>query len=245
MNMKNDEVDLLVFDAHADDVELSCGGTILTAVAQNQRVGIVDVTHGEMGTRGSAAQRLEESQNARRALGAVFRERLDFGDGNLATGREQELQVIEVIRRYRPSVLIAPYPHERHPDHVRTGKLVTDAWFYAGLRKIETDLPPHRPQVVIYYLQNYFPQPPSFIVDITAVFAGKMKAIACYKSQFYDPESTEPQTMIAGKTFIDTIEGRARHFGAMIGAEFGEPFITSQPPAIADLVAAYKGREVS
>ena len=243
--MKNGEVDILVFDAHADDVELSCGGTVLAAVARKQKVGIIDVTHGEMGTRGSPRERLRESQNARKALGALFRERLDFGDGNLATGREQELQLIEVIRRYRPSILIAPYPEERHPDHVRTGRLVTDAWFYAGLRKIETDLPPHRPQAIVYYLQNYFPLPPSFIVDISAVFAKKMKAIACYKSQFYDPRSKEPQTMIAGKTFIDTIEGRARHFGAMIGAEFGEPFITRQPPAVADIVAAYKGREVS
>jgi len=243
--MKKDEVDILVFDAHADDVELSCGGTILAAVARRQRVGIIDLTHGEMGTRGSARQRLRESENARKALGALFRDRLDFGDGNLATGRQQELELVRVIRKHRPSIVIAPYPDERHPDHVRTGRLVTDAWFYAGLRKIEDGLTPHRPQAVIYYLQNYFPQPPSFVVDISAVMAKKLKAIACYRSQFYDPNSKEPQTMIAGKTFVQMIEGRARHFGALIGAEFGEPFITKQPPAVADLVAAYKGREVS
>lgn len=237
------KVDILAFGAHADDLELSCGGTIAAAVARGQKVGMVDLTRAEMGTRGTPELRLEESTEAREILGASFRETLDFGDGNLRSGREEEMEIIAIIRACRPSIVIAPYPDDRHPDHTRTGRLVTEAAFYAGLKKIESDAKHHRPQMVIYYLLNYLVQP-TFVVDISSTWETKAKAIAAYKSQFHDPESSEPPTFIARKEFLETIEGRARMFGGMIGAEYGEPFITKQPPRVDDLVAAYAGREV-
>jgi len=156
----NEQVDLLFFGAHPDDVELSAGGTIVDAVKRGLRVGMIDLTRGEMGTRGTPQTRKREAQKSAKILGASFREQLDFGDGNLRTGREEELQIIEIIRRTRPSLVFAPYPDDRHPDHTRTGRLVTEAAFYAGLKSLTTSLPEHRPQTTIYYLQNYL-QPPS------------------------------------------------------------------------------------
>lgn len=240
---KSSKVDIVAFGAHADDVELGCGGTLLEATRRGQKFGIVDLTHAEMGTRGDPETRRRESLAAAKVLGAEFRERLDFGDGNLATGREQELALIRIIREWRPSMLLAPWPDDRHPDHTRTGQLVTDAWFYAGLAKIETGQKAHRPDLVAYYLQNYQIQP-SFVVDVTRSFARKMKAIRAYGSQFHDPESNEPLTFIAKEGFLPMIEARARHFGALIGTDFGEAFYTKQPPQIDDLVAAYRKREV-
>jgi N-acetylglucosamine malate deacetylase 1 len=242
-NRSKSRVDIVAFGAHADDVELGCGGTLLEATRRGQKVGIVDLTRAEMGTRGEPETRRRESLTAAKALGVEFRERLDFGDGNLATGREQELELIRIIREWKPSILLAPWPDDRHPDHTRTGRLVTDAWFYAGLVKVETGQKAHRPDMVAYYLQNYQIQP-SFVVDVTRSFPGKMKAIRAYGSQFHDPESSEPLTFIAKEGFLPMIEARARHFGALIGADFGEAFYTKQPPQIDDLVAAYRGREV-
>lgn len=241
--MKQTVVDYLFFGAHPDDVEICAGGAVIEAVANRKKVGLVDLTRGEMGTRGTAKKRLEESLAAARTLGALFRFQLDFGDGNLATGREQELEIIQVMRRHRPKVVFAPFPDDRHPDHTRAGRIVTEASFYAGLEKIETDDPPYRPDAVVYYIQNYVPHP-TFVVDITDSFDQKMKALKCYKSQFHNPKSKERLTIIAKKSFIDLIEARARHFGALIGAEYGEGFVTKQPPRIDDVAAAYREREV-
>lgn len=237
-------VDILVFGAHADDVELSCGGTVALAVAEGKRVGIVDLTHGEMGTRGTPQTRLRESQEAGKALGAVFRERLDFGDGGLRTGRAEEQDLIRLIRRHQPSIVIAPLPDDRHPDHVRAGRLITEASFYAGLSKMDTGQKAHRPQAILYYLLNYIPHP-SFIVDVTSTWKTKQKAINAYVSQFYNPRSKEPDTFIARKSFLDMIDARGKHFGAMIGAGYGEAFLSKQPPRVQDLISAYEGREVS
>lgn len=239
-----ERVDVLAFGSHADDVELGCGGTVAEIVRQGQKVGIVDLTHAEMGTRGDSETRRKESLQAAKILGASFRERLDFGDGNLRHGRDEEMEIIRLIRRWKPSVLLAPWPDDRHPDHTRTGQLITDAWFYAGLVKIETGQKAHRPDIVAYYLQNYQIQP-SFVVDVSRSYQRKMKAIGAYGSQFHDPESREPLTFIAKESFLPMIEARARHFGVLIGAEFGEAFVTKQPPRVDDLVAAYRGREVS
>jgi N-acetylglucosamine malate deacetylase 1 len=239
----DDDVDILVFGAHADDVELACGGTIIESVRRGRSVGIVDLTHAEMGTRGTAELRWQEALNAAAALGVRFRKRLDLGDGGLRTGRDEELEVIELLRRHRPAIVVAPYPDDRHPDHARAGRLVSDAWFYAGLRKLEGGGEAHRADTVVYFLQNYL-QPPSFVVDITASMEAKMEAVRKYRSQFHDPESTEPETWIASPEFLGMIEGRARHFGVMIGAAFGEAFVTRQPPRVDDIVAAYRGREI-
>lgn len=239
----SETVDILFFGAHPDDVELSCGGTVAKCVKDGLRAGIVDLTRGEMGTRGTPQTRKKEAQNAAKALGATFRQQLDFQDGNLQTGREQELQIIEVLRTRRPRLVVAPYPDDRHPDHTRTGRIVTEASFYAGLRALETGLPAHRPQTVLYYLQNYM-FPPSFVVDVTKQWKTKQRAIAAFKSQFHDPKSKEPQTFISDPKFLAIIEARGRHFGALIGAEYGEAFVTKQPPRVDDLMAAYSGREV-
>lgn len=240
----NERVDLLVFGSHADDVELSCAGTILRAVKQGQRVGVVDLTRGEMGTRGTPDIRAHEAEASALVMGVTFRKTLDFGDGNLQTSREQELQIIRVIREHRPSVVLAPMFDDRHPDHARAGRLIGESAFYAGLRKIDTAQDAHRPGAVAYYTLNY-PVPPSFIVDISDVFERKMEAVRCYASQFYDPNSKEPATWISGKNFLAMIEARARQWGAMIGAEFGEPFFTKTPPRLNDLVAAYSGRDMT
>jgi bacillithiol biosynthesis deacetylase BshB1 len=240
----NEQVDLLFFGAHPDDVELSAGGMIVDAVKRGLRVGMIDLTRGEMGTRGTPQTRKREAQKSAKILGASFREQLDFGDGNLRTGRDEELQIIEIVRRTRPSLVFAPYPDDRHPDHTRTGKLVTEAAFYAGLKSLETGLPAHRPQTTIYFLQNYL-QPPSFIVDVSAAWKTKMRAVAAFQSQFFDPKSKEPQTFISDPKFLAMIDARGRHFGALIGAAFGEAFVSKQPPRVPDVIAAYGGREIS
>lgn len=237
------EVDFLFFGAHPDDIELSIGGTVARAVKDGLRVGMVDLTRGEMGTRGTSAIRKKEAGAAARILGASFREQLDFGDGQLRQGREEELEIVDIIRRTRPRLLFAPYPDDRHPDHTRTGRLVTDAWFYAGLRQLRTSHAAHRPQSVIYYMQH-FVFAPTFIVDTSSVWKTKMRAIAAYKSQFHDPKSKEPRTILAEPRFLQMIDARGRHYGGLIGADYGEPFFTKQPPKIDDLVAAYGGREV-
>jgi bacillithiol biosynthesis deacetylase BshB1 len=244
--MPDQYVDYLFFGAHADDVELGCGATIAKLVKSGATAGIIDLTHGEMGTRGTPAARKREALSAARILGARFREQLDLGDGALRTGRDEELQVIDVIRRHRPKVVFVMYPDDRHPDHTRTGRIVTEASFYAGLRRLERELPAHRPQAVVYYIQNYM-FPPSFVVEVSASWKTKMRAVAAFKSQFYDPKanskSKEPQTFISSKGFIDMIEARGRHFGALIGSEYGEGFVTKQPPQIDNVIAAYGGRE--
>lgn len=241
--MSLEPVDALFFAAHADDIELSCSATLAGIVRSGRRAGIVELTRGEMGTRGTPQQRRREALSSARILGAAFRHQLDFGDGAMRTGREEELQVIEVIRQTRPSIVFSPYLEERHPDHARTGRLVTDAAFYAGLRALKTDTPAHRPQVTIYYLQNYM-YAPSFVVDVTATWKTKMRAIAAFKSQFFNASSKEPKTFISRPEFLEAIVARGRHFGALIGSAYGEAFVTRQPPKVDDIVAAYAGREV-
>ena len=239
----SETVDIIFFGAHPDDIELSCGGTVAKCVKDGLRVAMIDLTRGEMGTRGTPQTRKREAANSAKILGATFRQQLDFGDGNLQTGREQELQIIEILRRTRPQLVVAPYPDDRHPDHTRTGRIVTEASFYAGLRALDTGLKAHRPQTVLYYLQNYM-FTPSFVVDVTRQWKTKMRSVAAYKSQFHDPNSKEPQTFISDPKFLEMIEARGKHFGALIGAAYGEAFVTKQPPRIDDLVAAYAGREV-
>ena len=239
----SETVDIIFFGAHPDDVELSAGGTAAKCVKDGLRIGIVDLTRGEMGTRGTPQTRKKEAQGAARALGATFRQQLDFQDGNLQTGREQELQIIEILRVRRPRLVIGPWPDDRHPDHTRTGRIVTEASFYAGLKSLKTGAPEHRPQAVLYYMQNYM-VPPSFVVDVTSHWKAKMRSVAAYKSQFFDPKSKEPQTFISDPKFLDMIDARGRHFGALIGVNYGEAFVTKQPPKVDDLVSAYSGREV-
>jgi N-acetylglucosamine malate deacetylase 1 len=235
-------VDILAISAHADDVELTCAGTLIQMHERGYRFGIVDLTRGEMGTRGTAEIRAKEAARAAEILGAEFRETLDLGDGGLRIGREEELIVIDVIRREKPRIVLTPFPEDRHPDHRRAGELVTSAAFYAGLRKLETAHPAHRPQQTVYF-GTFEIQKPMFVVDVTPSIDARRRAILAYQSQFYDPTSTEPETMLSQKGFLDMIEARLRDFGALIGTEFGEGFVTRRPPRIGDLVTAFQGHE--
>ena len=189
------EVDLLFISAHPDDTELSCGGTIIKSVKRGLKAGMIDLTRGEMGTRGTPQIRKREAQNAAKILGASFREQLDFQDGGLLTGRDQELELIEIIRATRPRLIFTSFPDDRHPDHTRAGKLVTESAFYAGLKSLTTKHAAHRPQAILYYMQNYL-QRLSFVIDVSDSWKTKMRAIAAFKSQFHDPKSKEPQTFI-------------------------------------------------
>lgn len=235
-------VDVLAIAAHPDDVELTCGGTLAKLKSFGRRFGIVDLTRGEMGTRGTDQIRKREADRAAEILGADFRETLDFGDGRVAGTREQELELIDLIRREKPRLLITSYPEDRHPDHARAGRLVTDCAFYAGLRKVETKHPAHRPQMTIHFSTNLV-QEPDFVVDVTSVIEIRRAAIRCFESQFHRPDSAEPQTMLSQMSFLDAMDGRARHYGFLIGVEFGEGFTSRRPPRIDDLVAAFEGFE--
>jgi bacillithiol biosynthesis deacetylase BshB1 len=235
-------VDVLAISAHPDDVEMTCAGTLIRLKARGRRFGIVDLTRGELGTRGSDEIRRREAERAAEILGADFRETLDFGDGRVAGTREQELVLIDLIRREKPRLVITPYPEDRHPDHARAGRLVTDSAFYAGLRKVETKHPAHRPQQTIYFSTAYV-HDPDFVVDITESMETRRAAIRAYASQFYREDSTEPETVLSQTSFLHAIEARARHFGFLIGVEFGEGFSAKRPPKIDDVVAVFEGFE--
>jgi bacillithiol biosynthesis deacetylase BshB1 len=235
-------VDVLAIAAHPDDVEMTCAGTLVRLKAAGKRFGIVDLTHGEMGTRGSDAIRRREAERAGEILGADFREALDFGDGGLSCSRDHELALMDVIRREKPRIVFTSFPEDRHPDHARAGRLTTDAAFYAGLRKIETNHPAHRPQQTIYFSTGYVHEP-DFVVDVTAAMETRRAAIRAFTSQFHREESKEPQTVISQANFLEMLEGRARHFGFLIGVEFGEGFLTKRPPRIDDPIAAFEGFE--
>lgn len=235
-------VDVLAIAAHPDDVELTCAGTLLALQARGHRFGLVDLTSGEMGTRGDAAQREREAKRAAEILGAEFRETLDFGDGGLKHTREEELVLIDLIRREKPRLVLTSYPEDRHPDHARAGRLVADAAFYAGLRKIETAHPAHRPQQTVFFSTAILHEP-NMVVDVTPYWARRFEAIQAFGSQLHDPTSKEPQTMLSQAPFLATIEARARHFGFLIGVEYGEGFLSTRPPRIDDLVQCFEGFE--
>jgi bacillithiol biosynthesis deacetylase BshB1 len=235
-------VDVLAIGPHPDDVELGCGGTLAALARRGFTFGICDLTRGEMGTRGTPDVRAAEARKAAGILGASFRETLDLGDGGLRTDRAAELALISVIRRARPRLVLAPHREDRHPDHVRASRLVTDAAWYAGLKALETGSPAHRPQQVVYYPTS-FVATPSFLVDVTDVFSVKLAAIRAYASQFHDPLSREAETYISTSGFLDGITARAQAFGRFGNVAFAEGFVALQPPTLADPVAAFEGYE--
>ena len=240
--MNVEPVDILAFSPHPDDVELGCGGTLAALARRGRSFGIVDLTRGEMGTRGTPEIRESEARQAARILGARFRETLDLGDGELRTDRAAELLVVEAVRRARPRLILAPLPADRHPDHVRASRLVADASWYAGLSKLETGLPPHRPDQVIFYAAYVF-APPTFLVDVTASFATKIAALRAYRSQFFDENSSEPETYVSSKGFFEGIEARSRALGRIANVEYAEGFVSNAPPTLADPVAGFLGYE--
>ena len=226
------KLDILAFGAHPDDVELGCAGAILSAVAEGKKVGIIDLTKGELGTRGSVEIRLNEAQEASKVLGVTVRENLGMADGFFKNDQENQLAIVECIRRFQPSIVLCNAHEDRHPDHGRASSLVEDACFLAGLSKIKTThngVEQHawRPANVFHYIQSRN-LTPSFVVDISAHMDKKMASILAHASQFYDPNSKEPSTFISGNSFLEFVKGRAKELGQQIGVDYAEGFISNK-----------------
>lgn len=229
------KADILAFAAHPDDVELSCSGTLMRHIAMGKTVGIVDLTRGELGTRGSADLRDLESKKASEVMGLHFRENLRMADGFFEDNKAHQLQIIEMIRLYRPEIVLANAVNDRHIDHGRAAQLVHNAAFLSGLAKIETgDLKPWRPKRILHYIQDYSMQP-DLVVDITPYYEKKKASIMAYASQFYDPNSKEPETPISGEGFFKFLDARSMEMGRLIGVEYGEGFICKTPLHISDI----------
>lgn len=222
------KLDILAFGAHPDDVELGCSGTLAKEISLGKKVGIIDLTQGELGTRGSVEKRYQESAKASEILGISVRENLKFRDGFFVNDEKHQLEVIRMIRKYKPSMVICNAIDDRHIDHPKGSKLVTDACFLSGLKMIETmdegkRQEAHRPNVVYHYIQ-WNNIEPDFVVDITDFMETKLKAVFAYDSQFFNPNSNEPVTPIATKNFQESIEYRAKDLGRLIGVEYAEGF---------------------
>jgi N-acetylglucosamine malate deacetylase 1 len=231
-------LDILAIAAHRDDVEQTCGGTLLKAAQRGQRTGILDLTQGEMGTRGTAEDRAREAEDAAKVLGATWRKALDIPDGRVENTWENRLKVASVIRETRPRVVILPYWKGRHPDHYTASVLGYEACFLSGLAKLDpgaTSLPPHRPFKIIY-ATLYYDVRPTFVVDISAHFAGKFASIMAYKSQFSDQEAGK-DLFPAHDEIHARVEAMARHYGMLGGVTYAEPFLQKEVGLVEDLLA--------
>jgi N-acetylglucosamine malate deacetylase 1 len=223
------KLDILVLPVHPDDAELGCAGTILKEIALGKKVGIVDLTRGELGTRGSAEIREQEAAESGRILGLAVRDNLGLPDGFFTNTKEYQLKVIEAIRRFKPGIVITNAYHDRHPDHGRASRLVEEAAFLSGLRKIETyynDEPQEawRPNLVLHFIQDNYIKP-DILVDVTGHWDKKVESIYAFGSQFFNPDwQNEPQTYISSPEFIAVIDARAREFGKSIGVKYAEGF---------------------
>ena len=233
------KVDIIAFGAHPDDVELGCGGSISSAISQGLKVGIVDLTKGELGTRGTKEIRKKESAKASEILGVSFRKNLGFKDGFFVNDKPHQLKVIELLREHKPSIVFCNAVKDRHIDHPKGSKLVSDSCFLSGLSKIKTNYKnstnqsPWTPKQVYHYIQ-WFDINPDLLIDISDFQVKKMKAIMAYKSQFYNPNSKEPNTPISSKNFIDSIKQRDQNFGRISGVVAAEGFTVERPPVIQD-----------
>lgn len=227
-------LDVLVFSAHPDDAEISAGGTIRRLCAEGRKVGIVDLTRGELGTRGTPEIRMNEAEEASRVLGICARENLGLPDGFFADDEHSRMKIIETIRRFQPEIVLCNSIKDRHTDHGRASKLVEESAFLSGLLKIDTGQQAFRPSLVLHYIQDHYIEP-DIIIDITDFFQDKMKAIQAYSSQFFDPLSKEPETPISGPEFLDHIKGRAVQMGRYIGVRYGEGFTCSRPLGVRGL----------
>lgn len=234
------KIDILAIGIHPDDVELSASGTLLRHAAQGKTFGLLDLTRGELGTRGTAEIRAAEAAESAKIMGAAFRETLDIPDGLFENKPENWLKIVRAIRACRPEIVLCNAPDDRHPDHGRAARMTLDACFYAGLEKIETfdnhgvKQDKWRPKSVYHYIQDKQLNP-DFIVDVSEFFSKKMEAILAFRSQFFDPAGDAPSTPISGKDFLDFMEAKGRVFGRPIGAEFAEGFIFSRTPGVGDL----------
>ncbi|WP_243471613.1 bacillithiol biosynthesis deacetylase BshB1 [Winogradskyella sp. MH6] len=235
------KLDILAFGAHPDDVELGCGATIAKEVANGKKVGIIDLTRGELGTRGTADTRDEESFNAAKILNVAMRTNMEFADGFFVNDKTHQIELIKEIRKYRPEIVLCNAIDDRHIDHAKGSGLVSDACFLSGLRKINTKhqdednwQEPWRPKAVYHYIQ-WKDIEPDVVVDVTGFIDKKMEAVLAYKTQFFDPNSNEPETPISSKNFTDSIIYRARNAGRLIGTEYGEGYTVERYPAVDSL----------
>lgn len=233
------KLDLLAFGAHPDDVELSAAGTILHYIKQGKTCGIIDLTEGELGTRGNVDTRYQEAADAATILGIQQRTNLRLPDGFFENNHAAKMKIIEQIRFHRPEIVLANALHDRHPDHSRAGHLVAEACFLAGLRKIHTayqgqEQEAYRPRLVLHYIQDYH-QAPSFVQDVTPFVAQKIAAVKAYKTQFFDPNSPEPNTPISGELFFDFLKGRMLEMGRPAGYNYAEGFVLNRWFGVQDI----------
>ncbi|MFD1162510.1 bacillithiol biosynthesis deacetylase BshB1 [Hwangdonia seohaensis] len=233
------KLDILAIGAHPDDVELGCGATLAKEIALGKKVGILDLTKGELGTRGTAETRAIEANNAAEILGISVRENLGFADGFFVNDKQHQLEIIKMIRKYKPELVICNAIDDRHIDHGKGSKLVSDACFLSGLIKIETTVDgnvqsPWRPKQVYHYIQ-WKNLEPDLVVDVSNYMEVKMKAVMAYKTQFYDASSKEPETPISSKNFTDSINYRAKDLGRLVGVEYAEGFTVDRYIAVDSL----------
>ncbi|AIG29554.1 bacillithiol biosynthesis deacetylase BshB1 [Flavobacterium psychrophilum] len=233
------KLDILAFGAHPDDIELGCGATIAKEISLGKSVGIIDLTRGELGTRGSAEIRDTEAAKAAKILKVSVRENLGFRDGFFKNNEKHQLEVIKMIRKYKPQIVLCNAIDDRHIDHGKGSKLVSDACFLSGLSKIETNIDGNiqeawRPKVVYHYIQ-WKNIEPDFVVDVSGFIDIKMQAIMAYDSQFYNPKSNEPESPITSKNFLDSVKYRAQDLGRIINTQYGEGFTTERYLAINNL----------
>ena len=226
------KVDILAFGVHPDDVELGCSGTLIASAAQGKKIAVVDLTRGELGTRGTAETRDAEAANAAKAMNIYARENLQMADGFFQNDETNVRKVITAIRKYQPEIILCNAPEDRHPDHGRSSKLVSDAAFLSGLRRIETtdNNEPQkewRPHYVFHYIQDRYLKP-DFLFDISDEYEQKIKAILCYTTQFNSTDNSEPQTYISNPDFLDVIKARALMFGKRIGVKYAEGYLTTK-----------------
>lgn len=233
------KLDILAIGAHPDDVELGCGATIVKEISRGKTVGILDLTRGELGTRGSADLRDVEAANAARILGVAVRENLAFADGFFKNDKDHQLEIIKVVRKYQPEIVLCNAIEDRHIDHGKGSQLVSDACFLSGLLKIETELngklqEKWRPKQVYHYIQ-WKNMEPDFVVDVSGFIDKKHEAVMAYSSQFYNPNSQEVETPITSKNFIDSINYRARDLGRLVGVDHAEGFTVERYVAVDSL----------
>lgn len=233
------KIDILAIGVHPDDVELGCSGTIAKHIALGKKVGILDLTLGELGTRGSAELRTKEANAAAKILGVSFRTQLKMKDGFFENNEAHQKQIIEVIRKHQPEIILCNAVNDRHPDHGRSAKLASDACFYSGLIKIETTVDGKkqdawRPKAVYHYIQDHYIHP-DFVIDITDFMEVKHKAIMAFSSQFYDPKSGEPETPISSKAFLESMDAKTSLWGRAMGVPYAEGFTVDRYPGVNNL----------
>lgn len=230
------KIDILAFGAHPDDVELGCGGTVAKLISEGKTCVIVDLTRGELGTRGTDEIRHEEATASAKILGVSARENLGLKDGFLVNSEEYQLSIVKMIRKYRPEIVLANAIDDRHPDHAKAAKLVSDACFLSGLRKIETNVDGEsqdvwRPKQIFHYIQ-WKDIKPEFVIDISEHLDKKLEACMAFKTQFYDPKSTEPETPITSKDFYESLTYRAQDLGRLSGVTYAEGFTSEKLMAL-------------